>query len=67
MVDTLAPGSYTVDARGATGVAIGDQARVIQHIAAVYNIQPAAEGRPRITARARSRMLMSGTFNDSTG
>lgn len=53
MADLLRPGSYTVDAAAATGVAIGDHAQVIQHIAAVYNIQPAAEGRPRITARLK--------------
>jgi hypothetical protein len=47
-------GGYHVDASAATGVAIGDRARVIQKIR-VFNIHPATENRPRLTATLKNR------------
>jgi WD40 repeat protein len=46
---------YAVNASGVTGVAVGDRAQVIQHIAAVYNIHQAGEGAARITASLKER------------
>ena len=45
---------YPIDATKSTGVAIGDHARVIQHIEAVYNIHP--HGSAPITASLKDRL-----------
>lgn len=45
-----------VDASRVMGVAIGDRAQVIQHIAAYYDIHPPAEGGARITASLKERL-----------